>query len=104
MAAASGESGEKVLAESVKRFGADEDSYWTTVTALRERGELDGNTYGQLLDKLHARGLLDDIGYRRRRGRKPPAPATEPLLRVAEPRTDYQAAKPPQDGQTDLFD
>ena len=93
-----------LLFEIRSRNVADEDSYWTTVTALRERGELDGNTYGQLLDKLHARGLLDDIGYRRRRGRKPPAPATEPLLRVAEPRTDHQAAKPPQDGQTDLFD
>ena len=46
---------------------ADEDSCWSTVTALRDCGELDENTYNQLLDKLHARGLLDDIGYRSRR-------------------------------------
>ena len=93
-----------LLFEIRSRNIADEDSYWTTVTALRERSELDENTYGQLLDKLHARGLLDDIGYRRRRGCNPPAPAAEPLLRVAEPRTDYQAATPTKDRQTDLFD
>ena len=93
-----------LLFESCSRNFADEESYWTTVAALRERGELDDNTYGQLLDKLHARGLLDDIGYRRRRGRNPPAPAADPLLRVAEPRTDYRAAKSTQDRQTDLFE
>ena len=93
-----------LLFEIRSRNVADEDSYWTTVTALRERSELDENTYGQLLDKLHARGLLDDTGYRRRRGCNPPAPAAEPLSRVAEPRTDYQAVTPTQDRQTDLFD
>ena len=93
-----------LLFEVRSRNFADEESYWTTVTTLRERGELDENTYGQLLDKLHARSLLDDIGYRRRRGRNPPAPAADPLLRVAEPRTDYRAAKPAQDRQTDLFE
>ena len=72
------------LLEIRSRNIADEDTYWTTVTALRDGGDLDENTYGQLLDNLHARGLLDDIGYRRRRGRNPPAPAAEPLLRVAE--------------------
>ena len=93
-----------VLFEIRSRNVADEDSFWTTVTALRDGGDLDENTHGQLLDNLHARGLLDDIGYRRRRGRNPPAPAAEPLLRVAEPRTDYRVATPAQDRQTDLFE
>ena len=92
-----------VLIEIRSRNVADEDAYWKTVTALRDGGDLDENTYGQLLDKLHARGLVDDIGYRHRRGRNPPAPAAEPLLRVAEPRTDYRVAAPAQDPQTDLF-
>ena len=93
-----------VLLEIRSRNIADEDTYWTTVTALRDGGDLDENTYGQLLDKLHARGLVDDIGYRHLRGRNPPAPAAEPLLRVAEPRTDYRVATPAQDRQTDLFE
>ena len=93
-----------VLLEIRSRNVPDEDTYWKTVTALRDGGDLDKNTYGQLLDKLHARGLVDDIGYRHRRGRNPPAPAAEPLLRVAEPRTDYRVAAPAQDPQTDLFE
>ena len=92
-----------VLLEIRSRNVADEDTYWRTVTALRDGGDLDEHTYGQLLDKLHARGLVDDIGYRHRRGRNPPASAAEPLLRVAEPRTDYRVAAPAQDPQTDLF-
>ena len=92
-----------VLIEIRSRNVADEDAYWKTVTALRDGGDLDENTYGRLLDKLHARSLVDDIGYRHRRGRNPPAPAAEPLLRVAEPRTDYRVAAPAQDPQTDLF-
>ena len=74
------------------------------IATLRDGGYLDETGYDQLLDKLHARGLLDDVGYRRRRGRNPPAPAGEPLSRVAEPRTDYRVATPPQDRQTDLFE
>ena len=92
-----------VLLEIRSRNVADEDTYWKTVTALRDGDDLDENTYGQLLDKLHARGLVDDMGYRHRRGRNPPAPAAEPLLRVAEPLTDYRVATPAQDRQTDLF-
>ena len=92
-----------VLLEIRSRNIADEDTCWRTVTALRDGGDLDENTYGQLLAKLHARGLVDDIGYRHRRGRNPPASAAEPLLRVAEPRTDYRVAAPAQDPQTDLF-
>ena len=93
-----------VLLEIRSRNIADEDTYWKTLAALRDGGDLDENTHGQLLDSLHARGLLDDIGYRRRCGRNRPAPAAEPLLRVAEPRTDYRVAAPAQDRQTDLFE
>ena len=92
-----------VLLDIRSRMVADEDAYWGTVAALRDGSDLDEITYGRLLDKLHARGLLDDVGYRHRRGRNPPAPAAEPLLRVAEPRTDYRVAAPPQGRQTDLF-
>lgn len=68
------------------------------------RRHLAPDRYGQLLDGLHARGLLDDLGYRRRRGHYPPAPSREPLPRVAEPDVDYHADPSPKDGQTDLFD
>ena len=93
-----------VLLEIRSRNITEEDTYWTTLAALRDGGDVDENTHGQLLDSLPARGLVDDIGYRHRRGRNPPAPAAEPLLRVAEPRTDYRVATPPQDRQTDLFE
>ena len=82
----------------------DEDAYWSTLTALRDGGDLDENTYGQLLDKLRADGLPDDAGYRRRLGRSPPSTATEPSLQVAEPRTDRQVDGSPQDRHPDLFE
>ena len=67
-----------------------DDGYVTVLLEVRSRSVVDGwrrfladrrrtsaetvatstrNPYAQLLDKLHARGLLDDLGYRRRRGR-----------------------------------
>ena len=82
----------------------DETAWWTTVDDLRTGGHLAADRYGQLLDSLHARGLLDDLGYRRRRGHYPPAPSHEPLPRVAEPEADYHRNAPPKDGQTDLFE
>ena len=75
-----------------------------TVGALRNGGHLDDSPYGQLLDELHARGHLDDIGYRRRRGYIPPSPSAERWLRVAEDRADYRASTPPEDPQQDLFE
>ena len=93
-----------VLFEIRSRNVVDEGAYWPMMTTLRDAGYLDETACVQLLDKLHACGFLDDVGYRRRRGRNPPAPAVEPLSRVAEPRTDYRAATPPQDRQTDLFE
>ena len=93
-----------VLFEIRSRNVVDEDAYWPLLAALRDGGYLDEPACARLLDKLHARGLPDDVGDRRRRGRNPPAPAAEPLARVAEPRTDYRAATPPRDRQTDLFE
>ena len=72
---------------------------------LRAGGDhLDDTAYGQLLDGLHARGHLDDLGYRRRRGYIPPSPSAERWLRVAEDRAEYRANTPPPDPQPDLFE
>ena len=93
-----------VLIEIRARNFLDETAWWTTVDDLRTGGHLAAARYSQLLDSLHARGLLDDLGYRRRRGHYPPAPSHEPLPRVAEPDADYHKGAPPKDGQTDLFE
>ena len=93
-----------VLLEIRARNLLDETAWWTTVDDLRTGGHLAAARYSQLLDSLHARGLLDDLGYRRRRGHYPPAPNHEPLPRVAEPDADYHRGAPPKDGQTDLFE
>ena len=94
------------LFEIRSRNVADEDSYWSTVTALRDCGELDANTYEQLLDKLHASGLLEDIGYRRRRDGTPLALAEtgEHLSRVADGEADYKVDPRSKNHQADLFD
>ena len=83
---------------------ADEDSYWSTVTALRDCGELDANTYSQLIDKLHARGLLDDIGYRSRRDVSSLTRSRKPLMRVAESPPVYTATQSTTNRQPDLFE
>ena len=93
-----------VLFEIRSRCIMGEDDYWTIVTLLRDDGCLADGSYGALLDQLHARGLVDDIGYRRRRGRNPPARTTEPFLRVAEPRSDYSGESPRRDRHPDLFE
>ena len=93
-----------VLLEVRARNLLAETAWWTAVDDLRTGGHLAADRYGQLLDSLHARGLLDDLGSRRRRGHYPPAPSHEPLPRVAEPEADYHKGAPPKDGQTDLFE
>ena len=93
-----------VLLELRARNVPDEDTYWKTVADLRAAGALGGDAYGQLLDRLYARKLVDDIGYRCRCGRTPPALDDKPLLRVAEPRAGYDAKRPPKGRQTDLFE
>ena len=84
-----------LLLEIRVRNALDEAAWWTTVDALQTSGHLTANHYG---------GLLDDLGYRRRRGRSPPAPSHEPLSRVAEPDANYHTGAPPKDDQTDLFE
>ena len=82
-----------------------EGSYWATVTDLRNGDHLDNGSYNQLLDRLHARNLLDDIGHHRRRGRGMPAPAAGlPAQRAAEPRAGHQEDLFPKDKQRDLFE
>ena len=93
-----------LLLEIRARNVLDEAAWWTTVDHLHTGGHLAADHYGALLDELHARGLLDDLGYRRRRGRSPPAPSHEPLSRVAEPDANYHTGAPPKDDQTDLFE
>ena len=80
-----------------------EDAYWTVVSDLCNKGYLDKNAYDQLLDRLHARELLDDLEYRRRTGREAPAARVELLPQVAEPEADYKAESPKK-GQTTLFE
>ena len=93
-----------VLLEIRSRSVADEATYWTMVATLRNGDNLDDSAYGQLLDELHARGYLDDIGYRSRRGYIPPSPSSERYLRVAEEPAEYRANTPPPDPQPDLFE
>ena len=93
-----------VLLEVRARNLLAETAWWATVDDLRTGCHLAADRYGQLLDSLHARGLLDDLGYRRRRGHYPHAPSRESLLRVAEPEADYHRNAPPKDDQTDLFE
>ena len=82
-----------------------EGSYWATVTDLRNGGHLDDGSYNQLLDRLHARNLLDDVDHHRRRGRGMPAPAAGlPAQRAAEPRAGHQADLFPKKKQRDLFE
>ena len=82
-----------------------EGSYWATVTDLRNGGHLDDGSYNQLLDRLHARNLLDDVGRHRRRGLGMPTPAAGlPAQRVAEPRAGRQADLFPKKKQRDLFE
>ena len=83
----------------------EENAYWTTVAALRDSRHLDEKNYAQLLDKLYNRNLIDDVGYRRRTGRKSPALPDEPLPRVAESEAEYEANSPPRKAsQSDLFE
>ena len=96
-----------VLLEVRARNALDDDAYWKTVDDLRAGGHLGEDAYGTLLDRLYARKLLDDLGYRRRRGGNlplAPVPDDKLLLRVADPKADYGAKSPPTGGQADMFD
>ena len=62
-----------VLAEIRARDILYESAFWSLVEDLRGAGHLDDDGHGRLLDQLHARELLDEVGYRRRGGRAMPA-------------------------------
>ena len=92
------------LVEVRARRHLEDDAYWTAAAALRDGGYPATDCYGALLDQLHARGLLDDAGYRRRSGRNPPGADDTPQLQVAEPGSAYRAATAGDDRQGELFE
>ena len=81
----------------------EDDAYWTAADALRDGDALHADRYGQLLDRLYARGLLADTDYRSRRGRNPPT-ADTPQLQVAESGPAYRAVTPGDEQQGELFE
>ncbi len=93
-----------VLVEVRAREVFYETSYWIMVENLRANGHVNQAAYDQLLDKLHARKLLDDNEYRRRGGRNAQILADAALPMVAEGGSDYDAPSPADDGQKDLFE
>ncbi|MDE0191069.1 MAG: hypothetical protein OXQ90_06900 [Gammaproteobacteria bacterium] len=93
-----------VLVEVRGRRILDDDAYWIAAGALRDGSHETTDRYGTLLDQLHARGLLDDAGYRRRRGIEPPAAGNEPHLQVAEQGAAYRADTPGRDWRGELFE
>ena len=92
------------LVEIRARGLQEDDAYWTAAAALRDVGYPATDRYGALLDQLHARGLLDDAGYRRRSGRNPPVAGDTPQLQVAESGSAYRAATSGDDRQGELFE
>ena len=91
------------LVEIRARRFLDDDAYWSAATALRDSGNPEADWYGELLNQLHARGLLDDPGYRRRSGRNAPTADGAPQLQVAESGSAYQAADPSDGRPGELF-
>ena len=92
------------LVEARARRLLDDDAYWTAAAALRDGDAPHADRYGQLLDSLRARGLLDDTDYRCRSGRNPPAPAVTPQLQAAESGPAYRAATSGDERQGELFE
>ena len=89
-----------VLVEVRARKVLSDDAFWSLVADLRNNDHLDPNGDGELLDKLHARRLLDDLDYSRRRGRNESTAKEERLPQVAEQESAYDA----EHKQKDLFD
>ena len=90
------------LVEIRARRLLEDDAYWTVAATLQDGGATDH--YGALLDQLHARELLDDVGYRRRSGCNPPSAEAGPQLQVAESGSTYQAATHEEGQQGELFE
>ena len=93
-----------VLVEVRARRILDDDTYWIAAATLRDSGHETTNGYGALLDQLHERGLLDDAGYRRRRGIAPPDASDARHLTVAESGAAYRADASGSDWQGELFE
>ena len=94
-----------VLADIRARNLLYEGGYWAIVADLRDGDHVDHGTYVQLLDRLHVGKFLDDIGYRRRLGRRGPVRDNADLVQqVAEPGTEYRVDTPLKKGQPDLFE
>ena len=75
------------------------------VADRRAAGHLDDDNFGRLLDRLHARELLDDADYRRRTGRDLPGPGTGmPAQRAAETGPGGQPELFPTRRQRKLFE
>ena len=81
----------------------DDHAYWAAADPLRDGDAPHADRYGQLLDRLHSRGLLDDTDYRNRIGRNPPT-ADTPQLQVAESGPAYRAVAPDDEKQGELFE
>ena len=92
------------LVEIHARRILEDDAYWTSITTLRDGGHLTTAGYGELLDQLLARGLLDDASYRRRSGRNPPVADDTRQLQIAESGSAYQAATRDDGQQRELFE
>ena len=87
-----------VLTEIRARDLLYESAWWSLVGELRGAGHLDDDSFGRLLDRLHARELLSDADYRRRGG-----PAL-PAQRVAETGPGGQPELFPTRRQRKLFE
>ena len=92
------------LVEIRARNVFDDDAYWNAAAALHDDGDAGTDRYRHLLDELHARGLLDGAGYRRRSGRNPPEADHAPQLQVAESGSAYRVAISGDDQQRELFE
>ena len=92
------------LVEIRARNVSDDDAYWNAAARLHDADDARSDRYGQLLDQLYARGLLDDAGYRRRSGCNPPKADDAPPLEEAESGSAYRVATPVDDQQGELFE
>ena len=94
-----------VLTEIRARDLLYESAWWSLVDELRGAGHLDDDSFGRLLDRLHARELLSNADYRRRSGQALPATGTDlPAQRVADTGPAGQPELFPTRRQRKLFE
>ena len=90
------------LVEVRARRKVDDETFWIAAAALRAGADRSVDRYGELLNRLRARGLLADSGDRYQSGHNPPAAAD--ALQVAESATAYQTAASGDERQGALFE